>query len=298
MSPTSAQNISVRRAVNPSDEEVAKATAVLYKAFGDIWFDALGEDRALVSEYLGAYLKAGLVGGDDGGHVYFAENEDKEIVGVTVWFPPGQTAMGTLLLARGGMESINEQVEAGVPGMMLRLVYDDFVASESVLGPVVFVGAFHLQLIGIHPDYQRQGVAKKMMGIVEDEADRQKTICVLEASDEEHPPPNSLPWLGQATGIYKALGYKIRGIKPGIPDVKGNPTICFYSLSKGHGTVGDRAMTLVLSLNLLSMVGGKTETNIPAPTDTPGVQRGQQTLQKGQENEMRGKSLINGLNGQ
>ncbi|KAJ6517189.1 hypothetical protein C8R47DRAFT_1062885 [Mycena vitilis] len=69
---------------------------------------------------------------------------------------------------------------------MLTIVYDDFVASESVLGPAGFVGAFHLQLIGMDPDYQGRGVAKKMISIVEDEARKQKTNCVLEAADEEH----------------------------------------------------------------------------------------------------------------
>ncbi|KAJ6517228.1 hypothetical protein C8R47DRAFT_1062920 [Mycena vitilis] len=211
----------------------------------DIWFDALGEDPALVSEYLGAYLKAGLVGGAEGGHVYFAENEDKDIVGVTVWFPPGQTAMGSEEQRAAGWNQLMSKLSKETQEWwthMLTIVYDDFVASESVLGPAGFIlmngcanpsakcGLFGhtvtaVRLIGIHLDYQERGVAKKMISIVEDEARKQKTICVLEAADAEH-----------ATGVYKALGYKIRGIRPGIPDVKGNPTICFYSLSKGTST--------------------------------------------------------------
>ncbi|KAJ6447754.1 hypothetical protein C8R47DRAFT_958430, partial [Mycena vitilis] len=109
---------------------------------------ALNEDRALVSEYFGAYLKTGLVGGDEGGQVYFAENEDKEIVGVTVWFPPEQRAAGWNQL----LGKLSKETQA----WWALLVYDDFVASESVLGPEGFANAFHLQLIAIHPDYQRR----------------------------------------------------------------------------------------------------------------------------------------------
>ncbi|KAJ7938690.1 hypothetical protein B0H13DRAFT_1575374, partial [Mycena leptocephala] len=155
------------------DVEIAKATTVLCEAFGWRFFtDALDNDLSLVPELLGAYLKAGLVGGQ----VYFAENASKEIVGVAIWFKPGQKSLGTQVFPDFQLESLThainsrEQRAAGWDPLMgklsqkchswwtdfLKILYDDFV--EKTLGPGAMLGAFHLQLIGIHPDYQRQGI--------------------------------------------------------------------------------------------------------------------------------------------
>ncbi|KAJ6461151.1 hypothetical protein C8R47DRAFT_1225994 [Mycena vitilis] len=210
---------SVRLAGNATGEEIAKATTVLCEAFGWRFFtDALNGDPDLVPEILGAYLKAGLVGGQ----VYFAENARKEIVGVAVWFQPGHSALGT-----------EEQKAAGWNALMAKLpekyrswwiyfldfLYDGFV--EDTLGRGVMLKSFHLQLIGVHPDHQRRGIARKMMGLVE-QAREPGTLCVLETPSEE-----------KAKIVYKSLGYEIRDRSKEIKDVEGKPVDWrFYVLVK------------------------------------------------------------------
>ncbi|KAJ7930913.1 hypothetical protein B0H13DRAFT_2309220 [Mycena leptocephala] len=157
------QSYSVRQAVNPSDAEVAKATTALCEAFGWQFFtDALDGDASLVPEILGAYLRAGVVGGE----VYFAEHKAAGIVGVAIWFPPGTTALGTT--ACRGLEPAYGKAVREMRSWwtyFLDFVYNKFV--ENTLGLGVFRAAYHLQLIGVHPSYQRQGIAGTMMGLVE-----------------------------------------------------------------------------------------------------------------------------------
>lgn len=62
----------------------------------EFFTDALDGDTSLVPEILGAYLKAGVVGGE----VYFAEHMAAGIVGVAIWFPPSTTALGTYVFFR------------------------------------------------------------------------------------------------------------------------------------------------------------------------------------------------------
>ncbi|KAJ7609355.1 hypothetical protein DFH06DRAFT_1247246 [Mycena polygramma] len=213
------QNFNIRPAVNPTEAEIAKATTVLCEAFKWRFFtDALDHDPSLVPDILGAYLKAGLVGGQ----VYFAENRSKEIIGVTIWFKPGQKALGTREQRAAGWDQLMAKLSEKCRSWwtyFLRFLYDEFV--EGTLGPGVMLGAFHLQLIGIHPDYQRQGIAGCMMSIVEKQAHERGTLCVLETPNEQ-----------LAKVVYKALGYTVRGLSDEILDTDGKPDFRFYVLTK------------------------------------------------------------------
>ncbi|KAJ7486859.1 hypothetical protein FB451DRAFT_1228202 [Mycena latifolia] len=220
MSPQSTeQNFRVRLAVNPTGTEVGKATTALCEAFRWQFFtDALDGDASLVPEILGAYLKAGLVGGQ----VYWAENKAGEIVGVSIWFPPGTTALGTPEQRAAGWDPLMAKLSEKCRSWwiyFLELLYDKFV--EDALGPGVMLGAYHLQLIGIHPDYQRQGIATTMMGMVEQQARANNTICMLETPVEQ-----------RAKVVYKALGYEIRGHSETFNDPDGKPDFRFYVLTK------------------------------------------------------------------
>ncbi|KAJ7648378.1 hypothetical protein DFH06DRAFT_1210086 [Mycena polygramma] len=213
------QDYSVRLVVKATDQETAKATAVLCEAFGWRFFtDALNGDPNLVPEILGAYLKAGLVGGQ----VYFAENASKEIVGVAVWFQPGHRALGTEEQQAAGWDSLMAKLPKKYCSWwsyFLGFLYNEFV--EETLGPGVILKSFHLQLIGVHPDYQRRGIAGKMMGLVE-QARTPGTLCVLETPSEE-----------KAKIVYKSLGYEIRGRSKEITGVEGKPVDWrFYVLVK------------------------------------------------------------------
>ncbi|KAJ7486851.1 hypothetical protein FB451DRAFT_1168234 [Mycena latifolia] len=248
---STAQRIQVRLAVNATDAEITKATTVLGEAFSwctrptfilarsidileDFFNDGLDGDASLVPEAIGAYLKGGLVGG----LVYFAENESAEIVGVAIWFPPGTTALGTPEQRAAGWDQLtaklSEKCRSWWPDF-LGYLYDDFV--ENTLGPGVMLGAYHLQVLGIHPDYQRQGIARKMLEIVEEQARANNAICVLETVLEQ--------W---AKVVYKALGYEIKGLSDMINNPDGKPYTKFYLMISFYGYFPLAIETLIMVL--------------------------------------------------
>ncbi|KAJ6522062.1 hypothetical protein B0H19DRAFT_1277507 [Mycena capillaripes] len=194
------------------------SSSVRIDALKEFFTNALDGDASLVREILGAYLRAGVVGGE----VYFAEHRGAEIVGVAIWFPPGTTALGTPAQRTTGwnplMAKLSEKCHSWWT-YFLDFLYNKFV--ENTLGSSVFRAAYHLQLIGVHPSYQRQGIAGKMMGLVEQKARANNTICVLET-----------PVKQRAEVVYKALGYEIRGHSAKINDPDGQPDFMFYVLTK------------------------------------------------------------------
>ncbi|KAJ7131902.1 hypothetical protein C8R43DRAFT_1133570 [Mycena crocata] len=213
-------DVNVRLVTDATDNEIQKAITVLGEAFQWHFFnDELDGDDSLVPELLGAYTKAGLVGGQ----VYFAENLlDGDIIGVAIWFGPGQKSLGTPGQRAAGWDPLMARLSPKCRSWwdyFLRLLYDDFV--EETLGAGVLLRAFHLQLIGIHPGYQRKGIGRKMLEVVQERAREANTICVLETFPEE-----------RATTVYEPLGYTIRGRSRQIHDVKEQDTFYFYVLTK------------------------------------------------------------------
>ncbi|KAJ6555858.1 hypothetical protein B0H19DRAFT_1262001 [Mycena capillaripes] len=192
------------------------SSSVRIDALKEFFTNALDGDASLVREILSAYLRAGVVGGE----VYFAEHRGAEIVGVAIWSPPGTIALGTT--AYHGLEPAHGKLSEKCRSWwtyFLDFLYNKFV--ENTLGSSVFRAAYHLQLIGVHPSYQRQGIAGTMMGLVEQKARANNTICVLET-----------PVKQRAEVVYKALGYEIRGHSAKINDPDGQPDFMFYVLTK------------------------------------------------------------------
>ncbi|KAJ6482975.1 hypothetical protein C8R47DRAFT_1073544 [Mycena vitilis] len=223
MAPIDPVKVDIRWAKVPSDAEIAKAIAVLFDAFkGDLWNKELNNDDDLVREYIGAYVEAGA----EGGRVYFAEKEnedkEKEIVGVAIWFAPGQKALGTPEQRARGWDQLMAKLPENSSSwwrQIVRVLYDEEV--ERILMPGVMLGAYHLQLIGIGQDHQNKGIGSKMVAVVETEARKNGMLCVLETPDQE-----------TATTQYKAMGYTVRGETKNMDDIDGQPTIVFYILSK------------------------------------------------------------------
>ncbi|KAJ7097068.1 hypothetical protein B0H15DRAFT_824697 [Mycena belliarum] len=216
MSPEPAQ---VRLVENATDAEIAKATQTLCDAFGGRFFtDELDGDIKLVPYILGAYLKAGLVGGQ----VYFAEDATEGIVGVAIWFQPGHTSFGTPEQRAAGWDELMGKLSERCRSWwteFLKLLYDEFV--EKQLGSGVMRAAYHLQLIGIHPKYQKRGIGSKLLGIVGEQARVNNTTCVLETPSKQ-----------LATEVYGSVGYRIRGHLEDIKDADGKPSFGFYVLQK------------------------------------------------------------------
>ncbi|KAJ7910652.1 hypothetical protein B0H13DRAFT_600824 [Mycena leptocephala] len=70
-----------------AEEETREAARVLHEAFEKKYFlHALGGDQSLVEPFLMAHVKATIIGGQ----LFIAELPGTGIVGVALWFGPGQ----------------------------------------------------------------------------------------------------------------------------------------------------------------------------------------------------------------
>ncbi|KAJ7625227.1 hypothetical protein DFH06DRAFT_740809 [Mycena polygramma] len=189
-------SISVRHAVEPTDQEIREATRVLHEAFGKRYFlSALGGDESLVEPFLLAHVKATVIGGQ----LFLAELPGTGIVGVGLWFGPGQKFL-----------SSDEQRNAGWNQTMQVLDeasqrwWDDFLTitdevPEKLYGPGQQLASYHLQTFGVLPEHQKKGYGMAIMHAVEDKAKLTSTDIVLETMGDG------------AVPIYKKMGFEVLG---------------------------------------------------------------------------------------
>ncbi|KAJ7160004.1 hypothetical protein C8R43DRAFT_994084 [Mycena crocata] len=170
--------------------EIRDIESVLSKAFtGEVFTavvtgkDPAGKDTSHIGPFWISTVVAGLLGGD----VYIAETNDsrRRIVGCAVWFGPGhnmydtedqeQHALGPL------MSSFSDELQHWWHAMFLPN-YDTFV--NSTLGDGTKHDSWHLQTLGVDPEYQRQGVATLLVNTVCEEASRTGTRLCVETESE------------------------------------------------------------------------------------------------------------------
>ncbi|KAK7001627.1 hypothetical protein R3P38DRAFT_2730455 [Favolaschia claudopus] len=189
-------SISVRQLTQPTDDETRDATRVLHEAFERKYFlPALGGDQSLVEPFLLAHVKATVIGGQ----LYVAELPGTGIVGVALWFGPGQKFL-----------SGNEQRDAGWNQTMNVLDtacqnwWDNFLSladtvPERLYGPGQQQASYHLQTFGVLPQHQKKGYGTALMSAVEEKAKLTSSDVVLETMGEA------------AVPIYKKLGFEVLG---------------------------------------------------------------------------------------
>ncbi|KZV85725.1 hypothetical protein EXIGLDRAFT_725536 [Exidia glandulosa HHB12029] len=187
----------VRLVTSASDEEIERMTDALHEAFSYRYFlTALGSperSRALLK----AQVKAALV--EPAAELYVAEDEDAvEVAGVAVWFGPGTVWMLTDEQRAAGWNDLYASLDSD-----LQVWWSDFISAYTdyatfAFGPWVKPGGYHLQVIGVRPGYQRQGIARQFLSIVEAKA-RSRGVCTcLEAIGEG------------AVSVFSSLGYEVK----------------------------------------------------------------------------------------
>ncbi|KAJ7817842.1 hypothetical protein B0H14DRAFT_2840954 [Mycena olivaceomarginata] len=141
-------------------QETREATRVLHEAFGKRYFlPALGKDQSLVEPFLLAHVKATIIGGQ----LFVAELPGTGIVGVALWFGPGQKFL-----------SSNEQRNAGWNQTMEVLNdacqkwWDNFLSladtvPDRLYGPGQQLASYHLQTFGVLPEHQKKGYGMALM---------------------------------------------------------------------------------------------------------------------------------------
>ncbi|KAJ2920543.1 hypothetical protein H1R20_g16551, partial [Candolleomyces eurysporus] len=189
---------SVRRVTEVTDAELRSAKAVLASAFkGDLFTDVVtGGDQTLYGEFHGLPLTAAL----RGGQVYFAENENSEIIGIAIWFAPEQahpleSPDGPMVDVRPFLPKLRPEVQEWWTNVYLpdcyRLLGDQFVPEKRRT-------EWQLQDLVTAPEYQRKGVARALIDTVKQQAaeNGKKLSCVLPTSELK-------------IDIFKKLGFQV-----------------------------------------------------------------------------------------
>ncbi|KAJ2912913.1 hypothetical protein MD484_g7497, partial [Candolleomyces efflorescens] len=215
---------------NPSDQEIDRIVEVLSGAFAGDPFSSIVvggyTDRAdIVFIQSRQSVAAAAIGGTI--HVLKA---DGEIVGVAIWFGPGQSLNST------------EQQRAAGWNEFMRIAPDDlrswwvdyFIPLMVKSGKEAFgrgrngeeypLEAWHLHLFGILPEFQGKGYGKKLVQFAEAEAEKDKNgnVMVVETTTDVD------------VIIYTKLGFEIKK-QIGVESSIGNARLWFMMKHTGDG---------------------------------------------------------------
>ncbi|KAJ7191856.1 hypothetical protein GGX14DRAFT_32079 [Mycena pura] len=150
-------------------------------------------------------VRAGLLGGE----VYVAETKDadKKIVGCAVWFGPGDALFDTPEQQQQALGPLTHANLQKWWGEEFLPQYYRFV--DCALGAGVKHKSWHLQTLGVDPEYQRQGVATRLVNAIVEKARPSGTPLCLEVETELN------------LKIYSRMGFEL------MPRGKGGKDDCF-----------------------------------------------------------------------
>ncbi|KAI0935415.1 hypothetical protein AcV7_003853 [Taiwanofungus camphoratus] len=125
-------------------------------------------------------LLAGILDGE----YYAATDEDGRLVAYALWMPPGQDMLSTPEERKLGFndffarlsEEGREYYKSAYVGEFTRFV-------TGCMGRTGKVDSWWLNMIQVHPDRQRQGIATALIGLVREKAKRKGETLALSTSN-------------------------------------------------------------------------------------------------------------------
>ncbi|KAJ6504630.1 hypothetical protein C8R47DRAFT_1174601 [Mycena vitilis] len=188
-------SISVRHAVEPTDQEIQEATRVLHEAFGKRYFLGALRDESLVEPFLLAHVKATVIGGQ----IFIAELPGTGIVGVGLWFGPGQKFLSSPEQRSAGWDQTMQVLDDDSQRWWDNFLTITDEVPEKLYGPGQQLASYHLQTFGVLPEHQKKGYGMAIMRAVEEKAKLTSTDIVLETMGDG------------AVPIYKKMGFEVLG---------------------------------------------------------------------------------------
>ncbi|KAJ7153218.1 hypothetical protein C8R46DRAFT_1119777 [Mycena filopes] len=181
------------------------------------------------AHHIGPFWLSTVVAGLLGGEVYVAETDDAEnkIIGCAVWFGPGHTMYDTAAQQTYSlgplMASFSAELQHWWHNEFLPK-YDAFVTSA--LGQGTKHNSWHLQTLGVDPQYQRQGVAAVLINTIVEKASSAGAMLCVETETEVN------------VEVYNRLGFHL------MPKGKGDIHECSTTF---RGVLGDSFPMWVLA---------------------------------------------------
>ncbi|KZO97684.1 hypothetical protein CALVIDRAFT_562589 [Calocera viscosa TUFC12733] len=161
----STSNFQIRQLRKPTEAEIDSLIQLTMDAFPDDAFLSAstgGElsNRHLFRTFITCYVRGIAVDGE----IWVAEKEG-EIVGASMWFPPGRGFMGSK--EQREAVRLDEYLELLKPGVgewftsYLQPATDSFCA-DSLGGAEVRAQAQHLQILGVSPAHHKRGIGRAL----------------------------------------------------------------------------------------------------------------------------------------
>ncbi|KAF8662780.1 hypothetical protein AX14_007010 [Amanita brunnescens Koide BX004] len=177
-----------RHVPNPTDEQVEASVAL----FTDLMKDDVavlslaGGEPALIPDMIRATLKAGIFAA---GEYYTASNEKGEMVGFTMWMPPGQEMFSTPEQRALGLDDFMSKLpeigkEFYKKTYMAR--FPNFV--NELLGPTGKVDSWWLHMAMVRRDSQRKGIATTLIDLVREKAAASGATIALSTTADANVP--------------------------------------------------------------------------------------------------------------
>ncbi|KAF9476014.1 hypothetical protein BDN70DRAFT_882975 [Pholiota conissans] len=193
-----APSFRVQRVVNPTEAQLCEAADL----FADLMKTNLGAvslaggDISLMPLQALALLRAGALAGE----YYEATNEEGEMIGYTMWMPPGQEMFSTAEQRRLGfdefMAKLSEEAKTYFKTKYIA-EFPGFVAS--LLGPTGKIDSWWLHMAMVRRDFQRQGVLRTMVKVVREKAEKRGEYLATCTTNDDN------------IRVYTGLGFDYKG---------------------------------------------------------------------------------------
>lgn len=190
-------NYTIHRLVNPTDTDVKDVTNTLAQCFHEDKFVHIvtGHDPALYVPFFKSQVVAAVIDGV----IYVAQDATGRLIGAAVWFGPGQEMFATPRQEKEAWQPFEDMFSLQLKRWwddVLTPVDDAFVLKS--FGPGTKRRGWHLQVIGIIPQYQRMGIATKIISEVRQIASADHLPMTLEVETQTN------------VDIYSSLGFKLK----------------------------------------------------------------------------------------
>lgn len=153
------------------------STAFLEDGFTSV---ALGGNKDLIPPLKRAQILSGL----EGGEVWAAE-EDGKVAAVAVWFGPGRAMFDTPEQKKNLLGPVFDQIEPDVKAWWGQYFLPKYAElTDGAFGPGVKLASWHLQTIGVLPEYRGKGILRHLIDAVKS---KKETLCLeaISAANEK-----------------------------------------------------------------------------------------------------------------
>ncbi|KAH9850931.1 hypothetical protein C2E23DRAFT_860930 [Lenzites betulinus] len=166
-------NISIERVTSPSDD--------ILRAAVDIYVEAMYKDPTLVGATAGQLDRAHEIIlavltpiARECGELYVATDAAAggALVGFSAWVPPGRSTFDTEEQKQMGLQGFTSELHDGAREPYLKTVNEDMPRFiDNAMGvPSAEKASYWCWFAAVRPEYRRQGIARRMLEIVTQEA--------------------------------------------------------------------------------------------------------------------------------